>query len=170
MSRSSSNNIFKLWRDNKPAAFGALVIFFVILIAFFGLIIVPDRSFNANQGITEIRKAPSGTEVKVLKRLKSFEVSESSFFTKLFTGNVPDFVLIPYSTFIISEDGYLHITSLKGEVQKLPLIVFIQQVLKNSNGLYFTMVKEKIFFESLSGRSEIGFEEAKELFFSKAVL
>ena len=50
---SPSKIILKKLFKNIPATAGLIVIVFAILIAFFGVLFIPDNSLNANETATE---------------------------------------------------------------------------------------------------------------------
>tara|TARA_B100000809_G_scaffold99605_1_gene98189 strand:- start:107 stop:1324 length:1218 start_codon:yes stop_codon:yes gene_type:complete len=143
---SPSKAIFKKLLKNIPATVGLAVIVLAVFIAVFGVLFIPDNSLNANETATELRKLPSGSSMMFLKPKKAFEVEYSSFFSRLFIGQTPDYLLLPISSYIIKDDLEISYTSFVGGSGHIPLVKFHNSVKKDSLGNWYSVNGDEVSF------------------------
>lgn len=158
---SPSKIIFTKFLKNIPATAGLGVIILAVLIALFGVLIIPDNSFNANETATELRKLPAGSSVTFLKPKKAFEVEKKSSIVGLFIGETPNYLLKSIKEYKIEKGLEVHYTSYVGEKEQLPLVKFYDAVRKNEQGNWYKLKGNQITY--LNNRNEKITVSKKEL-------
>ena len=147
-----------------------IVIVFAILIAFFGVLFIPDNSLNANETATELRKLPAGSTVTFIKPKKNFQVSKSTVLTKVFLGKVPDYLLLSIKDYKIINDTEVHFTTYIGDEEQLPLVKFYKGIQKNTDGLWYQVDGDMISFLDINNKIvSITKKELKSFFENEAI-
>lgn len=148
---SPSKIIVKKLLKNIPATVGLGVIILAILVATVGVAFIPDNSVNCNETAMELRKFPSGTQVIFLKPKKEFEVEEASFFSRLFIGRNPDYLLRSIKKYEVKDGELVSFTSYVGEQVQVPLVKFYEGVQKDKEGLWYKTNGKEVSYVNLKG-------------------
>lgn len=75
-----------------------------LLLGLFGSFVIPDKSVNANQTITQLRKLSPGASVLLLKIDKPFTVEKKGWLETLMIGGVEQFNFEPIDSYLITDD------------------------------------------------------------------
>lgn len=105
MKDSPNKKAWQRFKRNRPGIFGLMLIALAVILAFFGYLITPDSTPNANDQINEIRDADLGFSTRILKVRKNRLFEQSNIFKRMFLGTENKYQLVPIRGFQIDEDS-----------------------------------------------------------------
>ena len=98
-----STNIWKKLRRNKAAMAGLFIIVFAVLVCFFGYLIAPDNTPDADLQTVEIQSKPPGYTQLFLK-LPANNIPLANRFKNIFFGTPSRYKYVPIKNYVISGD------------------------------------------------------------------
>lgn len=105
MKDSPNKKAWQRFKRNRPGIFGLMLIALAVILAFFGYLITPDSTPNANDQINEIRDADLGFSTRILKVRKNRLFEQTNIFKRMFLGTENKYQLVPIRGFQIDEDS-----------------------------------------------------------------
>ena len=97
--QSPNQRAWRRFLKNKPALFGLGWIVICVVIAFFGYLIAPDSTPNANDQMPEIALQNPGFHVQVLKVRKNQTYPEQNFISTMLFGKTNPYRMLPINNF-----------------------------------------------------------------------
>lgn len=91
----------KRLKKNKPAMAGLIIIIASFIISFFGYLIMPDQTPDANDGAVQIQKQPPGFKATFLKIRKNRTIKKNNIFQKAIYGQESEFMIVPILSYEI---------------------------------------------------------------------
>jgi ABC-type dipeptide/oligopeptide/nickel transport system permease subunit len=101
---SSSKETWNRFKKSKSGLFGLIVTFVAVLVAFFGYLIAPDTTPNADLQTVEIQAKKSGYTQLFLK-IPDKTPSETHWYTTLIYGSPGNCIYTPISSFTTRNDS-----------------------------------------------------------------
>lgn len=119
-SLSPGQLVWKRLRKNGLAVFGMVIIFFSILVALLGYLIMPDSTPNANEMSLALTHKKPGFSVLTLKIRKNEEEKNTSWISRMFWGEDSKFQTLPITSFEIRRDQLVYTEYTGSENKKGP--------------------------------------------------
>ncbi len=120
---------YKAWlrlKKNKPAIFGMGWILFILIIAFLGYLIVPDKTPQCDNQMLRIALKNPGFSVQVLQVENDLDISKKNIVSKMFFGQPTQFKSIPIENYHFNNDT-VHVVAYGGDVLYFPYPNFDEQ-------------------------------------------
>ena len=149
MSIFSNNRILQRFLASRTAVIGSSLILVFILLAIFSMLIIPDKSINANNQIPSLSLSTPGSKTICLLARKNTIIESKSAISRFFNGSEEKFIYIPIQNFEL-EKNQLTATLTDGSIQyfHLPDIIY---PLKSVNGInYFN---DRVSFQDIYDQS-----------------
>jgi peptide/nickel transport system permease protein len=121
--------------SSRLAVFGLIVIFFCVLVAALGYLIMPDHTPNANDSAAQIRKKPIGFRVEMLKIRKNAEAESVGWLAYWWSGRESDYTIVPVTAHRI--EGltlYAKMYGRKGSEEKYDLVDVVLPLFIGNSG------------------------------------
>lgn len=164
--------IRKRLKKNTPAFIGLLIITASIISSFFGYLVMPDQTPDANDGAVQIQKQSPGFEATFLKIRKNRVIEKRNLFQKAIYGQESEYMIVPILDY---EIDYLTIkVNVFGKLNYRKEY-FILDVVKpmsfNSSELIYEIAGETYleFINVLGEKEKISYKELVDEFHEKNI-
>ncbi len=143
------------FKSNPLALAGFFVILLVVLIAFLGYLLCPDSTPNANTQHLELSGKKPGFKTNILLVRKNEIFEKSSFFSRMFNGQVSEFEEVPFLDFTFEGSQiilreYTDFPDKEEFYRMIPLVDVVYAIEAGKN-VDTTSINSKVEYRSMDG-------------------
>ena len=114
---SPSQRTWKVFKRNKIAVAGLVVIFFMLIVAILGYLIMPDQTPLANNMTIQLSIKKPGSQFTILRLRKTESVDTVNIFAKMLFGQPSFYKEIPITGYYVKGDS-IHVSEYIGTEDK----------------------------------------------------